>query len=314
VGDLFGNGGKELVAGGWDHTVYAWNRNGGILSGYPINLFDTIWDTPALVDLQHLGHMDVVIGSDSSGGPTEPYGPGGVYWTFNATGGRLGFTQTIDQVPWASPAVADLRGDNGNSVVGGTGISFNAPKGQYVNVWGTTGGGWMGNTGGRNFASPAVGHLSGPASAQDVVEASLDGAVYDWDSNGGLRWSRNPGYGGAFASPIIAPVDGSGNNGVWVAISNHLLAYDAAGNVVSDTMLPGLSYANPTVASLDGSTLSVIVTSQGDNSGNSTAETSWLVSSYGIPGTTAAMLNPVAKHQWPTFHGNMQRTGNNFGI
>jgi hypothetical protein len=313
VGDLFGNGAKELVAGGWDHTLYAWDRNGHILGGFPINLFDTVWDTPTLADMDHLGQMDIIIGSDSSGGATEPYPPGGVYWAFRPNGTRVPWTVTTDQVPWASPAVADLHNTGSNTIVGGSGIFYNDPAGHSVNVWGENGGlQWSGGTGGRNFASPAIGHLQGPANAQDVVESSQDGTVYAWDANGHLLWTRSPGFGSLFGSPVIAPYDGSGNNGVWVGAGNHLIAYDAFGNTVSDTIVAGGIWSNPTVASLDGSTLSVIVTSQG-SLGNPTTENHWVVSSYQIPGTSAGMLDPVAKHQWPTFHGNMQRTGNNLG-
>jgi hypothetical protein len=312
VGDLYGNGGKELVAGGWDHTLYAWNRNGGILPNFPINLYDTIWDTPALADVEHLGQMDIVVGSDSSGGSTEPYPPGGVYWSFRPNGGRLAFTQLIDQTPWASPAIADLANTGTNTVVGGTGIFYGDPAGHYVNAWGEGGFQWTGGTGGRNFASPAVGHLQGPGNAKDVVETSMDGAVYVFGPTGNLLWSRNPGMGSLFGSPIIAPVDASGNNGVWIGAGQHLIAYDAFGNVVSDSLVPGVIWTNPTVASLDGRTLSVIVTSQGTSAGP-VAENTWVVSAFAIPGTTASMLDPHNKLQWPTFHYDMQRTGNQVG-
>jgi hypothetical protein len=314
VGDLFGDGGKELVAGSWDHTLYAWGSHGNLLGGYPINLFDTIWDTPALADMEHLGQMDIIEGSDSSGGATEPYPAGGVYWGFRPNGGRLGWTQTTDQTPWASVAVADLHNTHDNAIIAGSGLFYNDPAGHGVNVWGNDGAHqWTGGTGGRNFASPAVGYLQGPTGTEkDVVETSQDGAVYVWDANGHLLWSQNPGRGNLFGSPIIAPVDGSGRNGVWICAGDHLVAYDAAGNIVSDTRLAGGCWTNPTVASLDGHTLSVIVTTQGSlNSAQN--ENHWVVAAYGIPGTNASMLDPVAKSQWPTFHGNMQRTGNNLG-
>jgi len=312
VGDLQGNGLKELVAGSWDHTLYAWDRNGHILPNFPINLFDTIWDTPALADLEGLGQMDILIGSDSSGGSTEPYPPGGVYWSFRGNGGRLPFTQLTDQTPWASPAVGDLAGNGTNSVVGGSGLFYNDPAGHSVNAWryGSSAH-WSGSTGGRNFASPAIGHLQGPAGALDVAETSTDGALYVWDANGNLLWSRNPGQGSLFGAPVIAPIDSSGNNGIWIGAGQHLYAYDAGGNQVSNTTLPGVTWSNPTVAVLNGS-LSVVIVSQGGN-GNPQSETSWVVSAYAIPGTTPAMLSPKAKQQWPTFHYDMQRTGNSLG-
>jgi len=316
AGDLYGDGGTELVAGSWDHRVYAWNRNGAILGGYPINLYDTVWDTPALADLEHLGHMDVIIGSDSSGGSTEPYPAGGVYWAFRPNGQRMaGWPQLTNQVPWASPAVADLHNTRQNNIVAGSGLFYGDPAGHQVNAWLENGQHeWAGATGGRNFASPAIGYLQGPTGTEkDVVETSQDGGVYVWDANGNPLWSHILPYGALFGSPVIAPVDSSGRNGVWITAGYHLLAYDAFGTLVSDTLMPGGIWTNPTVASLDGHTLSVIVLSQG-TSASPTSETQWVVRAFAIPGTTASMLDPVHKLQWPTFHGNMQRTGNNLGV
>jgi hypothetical protein len=315
VGDLRGDGGKELVAGSWDHTLYAWNTNGSILGGFPKNLWDTVWDTPTLADLEHIGHMDILEGSDSSGGSTEPYPAGGVYWAFRANATQVGgWPQLTNQTPWSSTAVADLHSDGRNTIVAGSGLSFPAPAGDQVNVWDENGTHqWSGGTSDRNFASPAIGHLQGPAGARDVVESSLDGNVYVWDANGNLLWKRNPAMGSLWGSPIIAPYDSSGNNGVWIGAGQHLLAYDAFGNVVWDTVMPGIIWTNPTVASLDGSTLSVIAVSQGTNA-SPTSETRWVVNAYKIPGTTASMLNPAAKQQWPTFHYDMQRTGNSLGV
>jgi len=315
AGDLFGDGGVELTAGSWDHTLYAWDRNGNILGGFPKNLWDTVWDTPALADLEHIGKMDIIEGSDSSGGSTEPYPAGGVYWAFRGTGVPMGgWPQLTNQVPWASVAVADLHSVGRNTVVAGSGLYYGDPAGHQVNVWDESGAHqWAGATGGRNFASPAVGYLQGPAGSKDVVETSTDGAVYVWDANGNLLWSHNPGFGNIFGSPIIAPYDSTGANGVWIGDGPHLLSYDAFGNLKSDTLMPGVIWTNPTVASLDGHSLSVIGVSQGTNA-SPASETRWVVNAYAIPGTTASMLDTVGKLQWPTFHGNNQRSGNNLGM
>jgi WD40 repeat protein len=312
AGDLFGDGGTELVAGSWDHTLYAWDRNGNVLGGFPINLWDTVWDTPALADLEHIGRMDIIEGSDSSGGSTEPYPAGGVYWAFRGTGVPMaGWPQLTNQVPWASVAVADLHSNGRNTVVAGSGLYYPGPAGNQVNVWDENGAHqWTGATSDRNFASPAIGYLNG---SKVVVEPSLDGAVHVWDANGNQLWARNPGWGSLWGSAVIAPYDSSGQNGVWITAGQHLLAYDASGNLVYDTALPGISWASPTVASLDGSTLSVITVSQGSGASPQN-ETRWAVNAYQIPGTAASMLDPVAKGQWPTFHGNNQRTGNNLGM
>jgi hypothetical protein len=315
AGDLYGNGGTELVAGSWDHTLYAWDRNGNTLHGFPINLWDTVWDTPTLADLEHLGRMDIIEGSDSSGGSTEPYPAGGVYWAFRGDGSRVGgWPQLTDQVPWASAAVADLHNNGRNTVVAGSGLYYPNPRGDQVNVWDESGAHqWAGATGDTNFASPSIGHLQGPAGAQDVVEPSQNGTVYVWDANGNLLWSRNPSLGALFGTAVIAPYDSTGQNGVWLAAGGHLLAYDAFGNLKWDTIMPGVMWTNPTVASLDGSTLSVIAVSQGTAAAPAN-ETRWVVNAFQIPGTAKAMLDPVNKQQWPTFHGNNLRNGNNHGV
>jgi len=316
VGDLYGNGGKTLVAGSWDHTLYAWGTDGNVLRGFPINLYDTVWDTPTLADLEHIGRMDIIEGSDSSGGSTEPYPAGGVYWAFRVDASRIGgWPQTTNQVPWASPAVGDLHHNGRNTVVAGSGLAYPAPAGNQVNAWDENGTHqWAGATSDRNFASPAMGYLQGPAGSQDVVEPSLDGTVRVWDAGGNLLWQRNPGQGSLFGSAVIAPYDSTGANGVWIAAGGHVLAYDAFGNLKYDTMMPGVQWTNPTVASLDGRTLSVIAVSQADGNVSPASETRWTVSAFSIPGTTASMLDPVHKLQWPTFHGNNQRTGNNLGM
>jgi hypothetical protein len=313
AGDLFGNGGTELVAGGWDHSVYAWDRNGHILGGFPKNLWDTVWDTPALADLDHNGSMEIVVGSDSSGGSTEPYPAGGVYWALRGDGSQVcGWPQLTNQVPWASPAIADF-GTGQNHIVAGSGLYYADPAGHQVTSWSEGGArDFVAATGGRNFASPAVGHLQGPAGAEDVVETSQDGGVYAWDGHGNLLWSQHLPYGSLFGAPVIAPYDSTGANGVWISAGAHLIAYDAFGHQVYDTVMPGGIWTNPTVASLDGKTLSVIDVSQGTSAAPA-GETRWVVNAYAIPGTTASMLSPVAKQQWPTFHGNMQHTGNNIG-
>jgi hypothetical protein len=316
AGDMYGDGNTELVAASWDHRVYAWNHNGGWLPGYPINLWDTVWDTPALADIEHLGHMDVVVGSDSSGGSTEPYPAGGVYWAFDPVGRLLpGWPQLTNQTPWASVAIGDLHNTHQNSIVAGSGLFYPDPAGHQVNAWLENGTHeFAAATGGQNFASPAIGYLQGPTGTEkDVVESSQNGTVYVWDASGNLLWSRNLGLGSLFASPIIAPVDSTGRNGVWIGAGPHLIAFDAYGNEVSDTTMPGILWTNPTVASLDGRTLSVIAVTQGSTV-SSQNETHWVVRAFAIPGTTASMLNPVTRLQWPTFHANVQHTGNNLGV
>jgi hypothetical protein len=319
VGDLFNDGNLEVVTAGWDHRLYAFNANGGILPGFPINLWDTVWDTPLLLDLEGTGRRDIVIGSDSNGGITEPYPKGGVWWAFRPNGTQVpGWPRWQDEVPWSSPAAAALNPGEGPSIVTGTGHyvaqTTRQPVGTYVSVWNTQGGlRSRPGTGGQNFGSPALGDLLGDG-RREIVETSEDGKVYAWFADGtpvSVKWPIAPTNGTQIGSAIIAPVDSScpGINGVWVPGWYHLLGYCADGTLKLDIptgqiLSPGAiptaapATAAPTVADLGDGHLSLVEVYQADGS-----NTSWRI---GVWPLNVTALNAGS---WPTFHGSMLRNG-----
>ena len=144
VGQIFGNGVNYLVTEGWDHYLYVWNAFGGEPSGFPINLADTAWTTPALVpSVAHPGQEDIIAGADSDGG-LEPYSKGGEYFRFSNTGcpevnylidnsnnlGQKnlhgaaacqvgnGWPEQISNTAWSSATVFDTGGGNWATVLG----------------------------------------------------------------------------------------------------------------------------------------------------------------------------------------------------
>jgi hypothetical protein len=324
VGDLLGNGQEDLVAANFDQFLYAWAPDGQLLPGFPIWMWDSSWDTPALVNLENKGQLDIVVGVDSSGPPYDPYPSGGEYWAFRPTGcvagayanaqpcALPGWPKTFDETPWSSPAVAPLQGAGSEDIVAGTGLNFPAPRGQYVNAWTSTGAdvsGWPQSTGGQNFASPAVGSLTG-GGALDVVEASTNGDLYAWNSSGQLL----PGWpvvtastGTLAANPTIAPIS-STQNGVWITVGAALYAYNSAGSIVFQVGPPPASnalgcgaFAAPAVADLGNGDLSVVTVAQTDCT---SSPTRWTVSAFSITGTTRMLAD-----SWPTFHGNSELSG-----
>lgn len=315
VGDLYGNGQKDLVAASWDQHLWAWGKYGNVLPGFPIHVWDTAFDTPTLVDLEHRGQLDIVVGFDSTGPPYDPYPPGGEIWAFRPTGcvanayadqsgcALPGWPITMNETPWASSAAGDLFNNGQAEVIEGTGYYFGPPNGEQVigllqNGWRY--GNWPAATGGQNIASPAIGDLLGNG-GREVVESSNDGRVYAWDNNGNLLsgWPVTPGAGHLEAYPTIGPINGT-QNGVWLLNLATLQAYNGAGQLIWQA--PGLDWggmAAPAIADLGNGQLSVITLDQANQ-----GATAWTIRAFPIPGTTKML--PGA---WPTFHGNSQLSG-----
>jgi hypothetical protein len=315
VGDLFGDGNKELVAAAWDQHLWAWNKNGAVLSGFPIHLYDTAWDTPALVDLEHTGHLDIVVGFDSSGPPYDPHPSGGEVWAFRPTGCPAGlhrpipsceipgWPKTFDQVAWASPAAVDLLNNGQTDIVEGTGFNFPSPRGHYVSAWTAAGGpiaGFPALTAGMNMASPAVGDLTGTGQ-REVVELSSTGQLYAWDRNGAALPGWPVVLAGTIASnPIIGPIDAT-HNGVWIIDGKTLKAFNSLGALVWTYAGPdAVGAAAPTIADLGNGSLSVVTVEQASVSDFQ----SWSVRAFPILST-----HKMLEGAWPTFHGNGQSTG-----
>lgn len=312
VGDLFGDGRQEIVAAGGDFHLYVWDNHGNIMSGFPIRLWDTVLDTPTLVDLEHNGRLDIVIGADSTGPPYDQTPPGGVMFAFRPTGcpdigGSFGcqvpgWPKTFDQVPWASAAVINGSGSTRSVIVEGTGTNFPDPAGHYVNAWTDAGQPvFTAATGGRNLASPAVGDLFGDGS-REVVETSTNGTMYVWSATGTLLWS----VAGicAFGSPIIAPVDGSGGNGIWVytdsgAVVGYRLTRGSSvtAQVIASARPTGYAPSAPAVADLGTGQMMLLALGDVGSSG-------WAVRAFAISGDTT-----MPAGAWPRFHGSGQNAG-----
>ncbi len=321
VGSLFGDGTLDVVATSWDHRLYAWDASAHMLAGFPINLWDTVWDTPVLVDLEGRGQRDIVVGSDSNGG-VEPNPKGGVWWAFRPDGSLI-WKRLQDEVPWSSPAAAIMNpGDVQPSIVGGTGHYFaqtmNPTVGRYDNVFTASGGDRFGHplfTQSQNFSSPAVGDLLNRGDgSREIVQISEHvpngppATVYAWDGNGSLLpgWPVSPTNGTELGSPIIAPVGGAcgSGNGVWIPGWYHVLGYCSNGTLAADIATgsaahPSPMTAAPTVADLGNGHLSLVAMYQTDLS-----NTSWAVSTWPLAGTTG-----MPGGAWPTFHGSAERAG-----
>lgn len=316
VGSLFGDGAQDIVATSLDHRLYAWNATGGLLPGFPINLWDTSLDTPTLVDLLGNGQRDIVVGSDSSGQSSEPYPIGGVYWAFQPNGHLL-WVRTQNEVPWGSSAAGVLNpGDTSPAIVGATGNWVHqshpslASAGQYLNVFTTSGGnrfsfGALATPGTANFASPAIGDLfHHNDGSQEIVDVGENGHIYAWDGNGTLLWQSGAVDGDQLGSPIIAPLGGGacgGGNGVWVPGTwfQGFCAGNSGPGADAYFRTPGPSYGAPTVADLGNGRLSLVGIYETDANNNA-----WQLGVFPLVSTST-----LSQYSWPTFHGSAQRAG-----
>ena len=325
AGDIDGNGDLEVVAASWDTYVYAWNLDGTTVPGFPVWVFDTVWSSPALADLDRDGKREIIFGGDMDAYPGAPYPAGGLVWALKSNGSRQpGFPRSLPgQVIWSSPAVTDLTGDGRLDIVVGTGLHFpnNPPAGRQLYALDAGGRdlpGWPRPTPGQVMASPAVGDLTGDG-RPEVAALTEGGWVVVHAPDGTRLWKVcNTTAGGGGGCPdgypthgavSIADVDNDGQQEV-VGAAEHVLRVlnGATGGVEAATVInPGTPTwappAPPTIASVGGQAWIVqhvtVDTKSGDGRG--------VGDSQGVFAFTLG--SALGRADWPTFRQNARRTG-----
>lgn len=321
VGDVDGDFQLEIVATGWDHHVHVWNLDGTYVPGFPRFLYDTIWSSPALADLDKDGWLEIVFGGDMDEYPGQPYPTGGLLWVIRHDGSvQPGFPRSIPgrQTIWSSPAVTDLDGDGWLDIVFGTGLNFNdAPENGHrvhaVDRFGNYLPGWPEMVGDRVMASPAVGDLH-PAAGLEVATLSEDGYIHVHTAAGTELWAacNVTGYKpcganyGVHGSVSIADVDNDGQQEVLGAAEHVFRVFNGANGQTEASVSMGQSWAPPTpptITQVSGETWVLQPV---------TLETN----TDGLPGTGDTLTvhrwrtgTPLGRADWPTFKQNSRRTG-----
>jgi outer membrane protein assembly factor BamB len=254
--DTDGDGRMEIAFGSFDRNFYLLEADGTVRWYY--HAADTVWSSPRFVQLDDDAPLEVVTASDVS----LPHDGGGFIEAFD-TGPRYpkriefgtGFiwrTQNLGQVPYSSPAIADVLPDEpGDEIVIGNGCYFppngGDRPGKWVKIFRLRDGAELKTLdlppgGTCSSSSPAVGDIDDDGRLEVVVtngDASDDGGdqvgrVVAWDpENATPKWSTvlhhpmsppgDPGGNdksqGFFMSPVIADLDGNGS--LEVVVGNY---------------------------------------------------------------------------------------------
>ena len=206
VGDIDNDGYNEVLiagngigVGGIDYAlnVYAWNHDGTIMQGWPMDIFANggFWDTPALADIDGDGDLEIFYGDFS-----------GFYaWHHDGT---LVDGWPVDTEPiaktvtsFSDPVVEDIDGDGDLEIFFNPTVHF---PGDYLGHTlyafhhdGSLVSGWPIDLGNFLKAHPSVGRSNGEiVIVAHVIEDELNDLIYLLDSNGNVmpgwpKWIKN---------------------------------------------------------------------------------------------------------------------------
>lgn len=261
IGDVDGDGHLDVVFAGFDFHVWAVDRFGTPLSGFPFDNDDSVWSSPALFDVDGDDRMEIFIGGDSTPGGYYDH-LGGVFRALDWTPGGVVnlWNAEANEVFHSSPAIGDINGDGVPEAVIATGNNWHIECGNGHHLCGPGDGsdhskvfafhlhdgsrvpGFPVSTGGTVIGSPAIGDLDGDGGLE-VVVGSEDQHVYAWNGDGSIDWRVQPtfnhlGTGRMQAPPIIADLDGDGRQDVAVGGDKGLALLDGTNGASLEAGLP----------------------------------------------------------------------------
>ena len=311
IGDVNGGGGPEASFGALGlESIHAVDPNGVRLGGFPFYWDDTVFSSPALVDVDRNGVADIVIGGDSSPGAPVDH-RGGMVRAMDG-GGRPLWEHRVDDIVRGAPSVGDIDGDGRPDIVFGGGDYWGGADSTRVyalELDGRLKPGWPQSTDGVTNASPTLADLDGDGRL-DIAIGTFDsrhgrgagGSVYAWNGAGGrlAGFPRASGGGVVLAQLVTADLDGDGGQDLLVPTGGAVFAYSGRTGARLFSLAEGRGtgfQGSPLVADVDrNGLLDVVLAGFRDGSG--------VVLRYELGPQAAA--GPLA---WPQFRRDSRRTG-----
>jgi hypothetical protein len=309
VADLDNDGDLEIIAGSFDHRVYAWHHDGSWVRGWPRHVFDTVWSSPSVGDLDHDGVLEVVVGVDAHHDPYFGSIDGGALYVFRADGSLFpGFPIYMPENFESMPALTDLDADGFlDIVIGGGGYYEHGPVGykvHAVNRFAQPLPGWPVSTGHHVVGSPAIADLNRDG-RPEVIVGGWDQKIYAWSSNGqpapGFPVTPRNYMGATYRahSPVVADANGDGKPEIFMNYgwevteldwTGRQLTWDGAGSNPQRKLTFFTNYtidAAPAVADVNGDGTLELVAAGGEGGADGGRATVYV---WALPGSRAQGL------------------------
>jgi hypothetical protein len=320
LGDIDDDGDMEIVIGGMDRRLYAFHHDGSFVAGFPhhwdtlpINYRRDTLSSPALVDLDNDGALDIIIGTNNY--PYPPPCPNPYYfYALRGDGSFLpGFPVMTTANIASSPAVGDINGDGSFDIVFGTGSygescgqPFDGKKVYAIDRFGQPLPGWPQATDGVMETSPALADLDGDGKVEVIAVCHDQNnrncrRLYAWHGDGSMVNGFPVDFHEdtlIYQSPAVADVDGDNQLEILLSVGDEVAVVGPSGEVEELRFdNPGDAYKiNPIIADVNGDGLLEMIIGGGPPGRGRIDIWNEIGSADG-------------KVPWPMFHGDVTRQG-----